>query len=118
MRKYDISKIEIGDYVRTKHGNIGKCTNKSIDKINITSVDGGGIDTKFVKVYAKDIRDLIERGDIIITPSGIYKVEDIRDGFIWKGLSACGKGAVKAFITREDFEKKCINLEELKPNEK
>jgi len=77
-------KIEVGDYIRTKSGEIYKETDCEIRDNKVITYAGGEymVSDKIVK-HSKELKDLIESGDLII-----YRL---------RGLKHQGKGFIRIY---------------------
>jgi hypothetical protein len=107
--------IEVGEYIRTKEGKIGKIINITIsDKgIKFYSIKWDIIKYRDIKTHSKNIIDLIEKGDYVngtkVTNidnydniytieweyGNVYTTEIINDKFI------------KTILTHEQYEQNC-----------
>lgn len=104
--------IEVGEYVRTKNGDIGKA-----NFLSDTTADIGKkyIFRKDIVKHSKNIIDLIEKGDYV---NG-YKVEEVsaetnevlldHNGFGWRTLKDGDK-----IVTHQQFESIEYKVEENK----
>lgn len=106
--------MEVGDYVRTKNGGIGKVVDRY--EVNdyykvVVDIRNGFIEKhkehlfkKYIKVSSPNIIDLIEVGDIIINQLGEIiipngsNIDELKD--YWK---IC-KNPIKSILTKEQFE--------------
>lgn len=108
-------KINVGDYVRTKTGHIGKVIDFRNDPTDYyfncyeTNITETGFIDKFVTEYSDiksnlSIIDLIEVGDIVINQLGEIiritsgNIDELKD--YWK---IC-ENPIKSIVTKEQFE--------------
>ena len=105
--------IEIGEYIRTKQGTIGKAIEK-YDKYCVIANTRGEIDVPYENIvkHSKNIIDLIEEGDYV---NGV-EVIDLADGihlefandvsFVDVGLASYTDGhveGIETIVTKEQF---------------
>lgn len=106
--------MKVGDYVRTKNGDIFKYIKTDEDgKLRRTlSSDNENITTGFelsdVIKSSPNIKDLIEKGDYV---NGYY-VEEIEDNVIYNNYNCCNAPYIKieakdikSIVTHEQFER-------------
>ena len=106
-----MGKIEIGDYIRTKKGYLGKYQ-KSVEGFDeFTDSEGTFmLDIEDIVKHSKNIIDLIEVGDIV---DG-YAVEDISNKKIVYLETGVGitVDSIKSILTKEQYENNCYRLED------
>ena len=121
-----MSKIEVGEYVRTKRGYIAKLEDTDIEPNrkmywfdDIIYYDWGeGIDfleeeeiEKYIKTHSKNILDIVEVGDYI---NGDI-VNQITKNYISVGYITIGKRNIKnikSILTHEQYEQNCYKVVE------
>lgn len=113
-----MSEIEVGEYIRTRDGIIGKIT-KVIDGIIFYVQDYDNIPFKtdiyetIIKSRSKNIIDLIEVGDIVKT--GIETIFtqcfDNKDNLdYFKELYKNEEHCIKSILTHEQYEQNCYKV--------
>ena len=106
--------LEVGEYVRTKNGNIGKIKNIEYVNIDIDWVEcdsyGCSCIPEYIKKHSKNIIDLIEVGDYV---NGIKVAMIDIDNFDEEGTDKkyllCGGTAIfndeiETILTKEQME--------------
>lgn len=124
--------IEVGEYVKTNKGNIGKvigifdghCTAKyHIEFQGSVKVKRQYLSTKTIVKHSKCIIDLIETGDIIQykiknisttleTKGYIEGVVDIEDNEMINRIRNDENYIIQSILTKEQYEQNCYRLEE------
>lgn len=119
--------IEIGKYVRTEKGYIGKIIQKENDYIDgkfknisvcLSSLKRGDIVGKVIK-HSKNIIDLIKEGDYINGAEvlGIYIPRDAWDTVEIRlndrYTNFIIPDQIKTILTKEQYERNCYKLEEI-----
>lgn len=103
--------IEVGEYVRTIDGEIGKVKHIIQDMIFINSNQYYHTPDK-IKKHSKNIIDLIEVGDYVNRHLVIQIGKDgdliIDDG----GYHSIFLADIKSIVTKEQYNQKCYRLEE------
>lgn len=107
-----MEKFEIGEYVRTKKGKIGKVL--SIDEdpewIETTLDKGNVIHISEFKKHSKQLIDLIEEGDYVngelITDKWDTRISSIRSNF--------SEEDIKTILTKESYMANCYKVGEEK----
>lgn len=104
--------IEVGEYVRSKIGSIGKVTKIEDNKYlyeNKTLITWVGNVTK----HSFSIIDLIEVGDIV-NNGYIYEIGNSEDGYKWihnlNGLLLF-EDDIKTILTKEQYMQNCYTVE-------
>lgn len=104
--------IEVGEYVRSKIGSIGKVTKIEDNKYlyeNKTLITWVGNVTK----HSFSIIDLIEVGDIV-NNGYIYEIGNSEDGYKWihnlNGLLLF-ENDIKTILTKEQYMQNCYTVE-------
>ena len=116
--------IEVGEYVRTNDGHIGKLIRIERDDID-TSLkwyvfdDGKNeryINKPYIVKHSKNIIDLIEIGDIVKLDDEFieYRLIDVFDESIIEGLKQDIKTGIKinSILTKEQYKRNCYTVEQ------
>lgn len=118
--------IEVGEYIRTKNGNIGKIIdiNRRNYWIDRYIRKESGIPSEFLErnseqlknnivKHSKNIIDLIEVGDIV-NNGYIYEIGNTEDGHKWvhnlNGLLLF-ENDIKTILTKELYQANCYKVE-------
>ncbi len=110
--------IEVGEYVRTKTGNIGKIENIEYVNIDIDWIEcdsyGCSCIPEHIKKHSKNIIDLIEVGDYV-NGHRICRIDN--NITIWletENQLYCGiyEKDIKTILTKELFEANCYKVKE------
>ena len=103
-------KIEVGEYIRTKIGDIGKVENINNYRppeakicVDMKLKDLVFISEDIIVKHSKELRDLIEIGDIVIIQNGLGEEELI---FIENEDKKCivRTHKIKSIVTKEQFK--------------
>lgn len=120
-----MEEIEVGEYVRTETGHVGRLNKVSAYKIN--NKDKTMYLCKFkyrvypilksdITKHSKNIIDLIEVGDFV---NGFPVLEPIYNGNVWNGIDEGYEhfkrayGDIKEILTHEQYENNCYRLEDI-----
>lgn len=105
--------IEVGDYVRSKNGSIGKVTKIEDDKYLYENKELITFIGNVIK-HSKNIIDLIEVGDLLfINDFAYYNFIHIYDGTMLEALKEDVKNGVKIkqILTHEQYIQNCYIVE-------
>jgi hypothetical protein len=102
--------IEVGEYIRTKEGKIGKIINITIsDKgIKLYSIKWDIIKYRDIKTHSKNIIDLIEIGDFVNEPR-VMAVSNI-SGWVDTKEDVIYKDNIKTILTHEIYEREAYKI--------
>lgn len=104
--------IEIGDYVRSKNGSIGKVTKIEDDKYLYENKEFITFIGNVVK-HSKNIIDLIEVGDFV-NNGYVYELGSADNGEKWvhtlNGLLLY-KEDIETILTKEQYSQNCYKVE-------
>lgn len=105
--------IEVGDYVRSKNGSIGKVTKIEDDKYLYENKELITFIGNVVK-HSKNIIDLIEEGDLLfINDFAYYNFIHIYDETMLEALKEDVRNGVKIkqILTHEQYMQNCYTVE-------
>lgn len=119
--------IEIGEYVRTKTGYVGKVMTRKggyglwyeldINKEIQDNIQIGWVHEDKIANHSKDIIDLVEVEDYVKTEDefGIIEIYYIDDNEMIQAIKedlALNNFKLKTILTKEQYERDCYRLEE------
>lgn len=113
-------KIEVGEYVRTFNGLIGKVVELTDSGNYAIRIYNGAeyVVRAVIKNHSKNIVDLIEVGDIVKLDDEFieYRLIDVFDESIIEGLKQDIKTGIKinSILTKEQYESNCYTVERKK----
>lgn len=112
--------IEVGEYVRTFNGLIGKVVELTDSGNYAIRIYNGAeyVVRAVIKNHSKNIIDLIEVGDIVKLDDEFieYRLIDVFDESIIEGLKQDIKTGIKinSILTKEQYESNCYTVERKK----
>ena len=107
--------IEVGEYIRTKEGIFGKCTNKYYDSVRLELQNGEIIGTLEHDKYkhSKNIIDLIGKDDYVNNHRIKDKWYDYGNEcwhLVVEGNKHIFKEDIKTILTKEQYEQNSFKL--------
>lgn len=120
-----MEKVDVGEYVRTDKGNIGKIVeirlglNKDTELYQTIYMLDNGLWTilDYIVKHSKQLIDLIEVGDIVKDKYNKYEVAFVKDDKIYcndynldDSLITLREQDIKEILAREQFEANCYKV--------
>lgn len=111
-----MEKINIGEYVKTEDGVIGKVIKALSNRVFLDNL-GYVVLIKDIAKHSKQLIDLIEVGDIVKDKYNKYEVAFVKDDKIYcndynldDSLITLREQDIKAILAREQFEANCYEV--------
>ena len=108
--------IEIGEYVRTKKGEIMKVTSipVEVDEKVTYQTDKGWVELECdIVKHSKNIIDVIEPSDLVngLIVQSVHHFPDGKNSLIWVNDEFYTADNIRTILTHEQYEQNCYRLE-------